>query len=70
MSKYNAKYGDDNSDIYAIAFYWTIATITTVGYGDISGTNILEMVFASIIMLIGVIAFSFANGTLSSIFYS
>lgn len=50
-----------------ISLYWTITTITTVGYGDISGTNILEMVFCCFVMIIGVIAFGFANGTLASI---
>jgi hypothetical protein len=47
--------------------YWTVTTITTVGYGDISGTNSLEFMFCSVIMLVGVIAFSFANGSLASI---
>ena len=54
-------------DIYMISIYWTITTITTVGYGDISGTNIPEMIFCCFVMLIGVIAFGFANGTLASI---
>ena len=42
-------------------------TITTVGYGDISLVNLLEKVFATIIMIIGVFSFSFANGSLASI---
>lgn len=50
-----------------LSFYWTITTITTVGYGDISGTNTIERIFCSIIMLVGVISFGFANGTLASI---
>ena len=53
--------------MYIISFYWTITTITTVGYGDISGSNIYEMMFCSIIMIVGVISFSFANGALASI---
>ena len=53
--------------IYMVSIYWTITTITTVGYGDISGTNIPEMIFCCIVMLIGVIAFGFANGTLAAI---
>ena len=56
-----------NTDLYAIAFYWTVTTITTVGYGDISGTNNLERIFGSLIMIVGVISFSFANGSLASI---
>tara|TARA_B110000285_G_C15111767_1_gene611545 strand:+ start:910 stop:1308 length:399 start_codon:yes stop_codon:yes gene_type:complete len=58
---------DDPYQLYCVAFYWTITTITTVGYGDIEGTNDLERIFCSIIMIIGVILFSFANGALASI---
>ena len=59
---YNAKL-----DLYMISLYWTITTITTVGYGDISGTNMVEMIFCCFVMIIGVIAYGFANGTLASI---
>ena len=50
-----------------VSFYWATTTITTVGYGDISGTTDIERIFCTIIMLFGVIAFSFANGSLTSI---
>ena len=60
-------YSTSANDIYAVAFYWIISTITTVGYGDISGTNNLERWFCSLIMFIGVISFSIANGSLASI---
>ena len=56
-----------DSQLYAKSFYWTITTITTVGYGDISGSNATEWVFCSLMMIIGVISFSFANGSLASI---
>jgi len=41
--------------------------MTTVGYGDISGENNLERSVSIFIMLVGVISFSFATGSLSSI---
>lgn len=40
------------------AFYFTITTMTTVGYGDISGTNTLERYLNIIIMILGVIFFT------------
>jgi hypothetical protein len=61
------EYEESNKNIYIVAFYWIISTITTVGYGDISGTNNVERVFCSICMFIGVLAFTIANGSLASI---
>ena len=56
-----------NYDLYVRAVYFTVTTITTVGFGDISpGTNI-EMKFGVVVMISGVIAFSYATGALSSI---
>ena len=66
LSPWEKSYSSDSA-FYCISFYWTITTITTVGYGDISATNLSEMIFASIMMVIGVISFSFANGALTSI---
>ena len=65
-----AAFGFNHNDIgemYTIGLYWTVTTITTVGYGDISATNTPERIVACIIMVIGVIAFSFSTGSLSSI---
>ena len=56
-----------NFDLYIVSFYWTIQTITTVGYGDVYTTNTYERIFACFIMIIGVLAFSFASGSLASI---
>ena len=64
------RYGyQDASDIrlYIAALYFTFTTITTVGFGDISGGTGDEQIVCIIVMLIGVISFSFATGTLSSI---
>lgn len=53
-------------DLYIRAFYFTVATIATVGFGDISPTTSIEMWFGIIVMLIGVCAFSYATSVLSS----
>jgi len=50
-----------------ISLYWTVTTITTVGYGDISGTNNYERAFCSVVMIVGVFAFSYANGAFTSL---
>lgn len=50
---------------FLIALYFTVTTITTVGYGDISANNPIEQMFCMVIMLIGVIGFSLATSTLT-----
>jgi hypothetical protein len=52
---------------YLTSVYFTVTTITTVGYGDVSISTKMEKIFCIMIMLIGVIAFSFASGSLASI---
>ena len=62
------KYHDMSiTEQYLSSFYYTITTITTVGYGDISGSTQIEKCFCILIMIIGVISFSFASGSLASI---
>lgn len=56
-----------NYALYLTSIYFSVTTITTVGYGDITGSNTLERGISVIVMLIGVISFSFATGALSSI---
>ena len=67
MAPFYPLYGNSNLDIYIVSMYWTITTITTVGYGDISGNNLPEKIYCCIIMIVGVFAFGFANGTLAAI---
>lgn len=54
-------------ELYITSFYFTVATIVTVGYGDINATSVQEKLISILLMVIGVIAFSFATGSLSSI---
>ena len=55
---------------YISAFYFIIATITTVGYGDFNAATEPEMLFCCVLMLIGVIAYSMSISALSSIISS
>jgi hypothetical protein len=59
--------GYTNYQLYMTSVYFTVTTITTVGYGDISGYNTMERFFCVCLMLLGVISFSFATGSLSSL---
>jgi len=54
-------------DAYVLAVYFVVTTIATVGYGDISAETTEERVFCIGLMIIGVIAFTFISGALSSI---
>lgn len=38
---------------YLMALYWATATVTTVGYGDISSYSLGEVVFATCVLVIG-----------------
>lgn len=49
------------------ALYFIVATITTVGYGDISAKTIPEKAFCVGLMILGVLAYSSAIGAFSSI---
>ena len=63
-------YEMDPPEKYLTSIYFTVTTITTVGYGDVSISTKIEKIFCIITMLTGVIAFSFASGSLASILQS
>jgi hypothetical protein len=44
-----------------------MTTLTTVGYGDIKGTSTIERIICIIFQFIGVLAYSFASGSLTQI---
>ena len=56
-----------NFDLYMSSCYFIVTTIVTVGYGDITAINSTEKFICCILMITGVIAFSYATGALSSI---
>ena len=57
----------DNMRLYFVSYYYTISTITFVGYGDIVGLNTLERLVAIVNEVIGVIIFSVIISKLSNI---
>ena len=56
--------------IYANAFYFVLTTITTVGYGDITGSTSIEYGFSMIVMFFGLTFFSLLSGTIQSVLSS
>ncbi|EAR82177.2 cation channel family protein (macronuclear) [Tetrahymena thermophila SB210] len=46
--------------LYIYAIYWSITTMTTVGYGDISATNSVEALYISITMILFSCVFAYS----------
>ena len=52
--------------IYFTSFYFIITTLTTVGYGDITGKNIKETIFQIYLLIFGIVAYSWLISNLSN----
>jgi len=51
-------------DRYLSSFYFTLTTMTTVGYGDVTVANYSEVGFVLVLLLVASIVFSYLMGTL------
>ncbi|MGE4132163.1 MAG: cyclic nucleotide-binding domain-containing protein [Bdellovibrionales bacterium] len=58
---------DDRFFDYCRAVYWTLTTLTTVGYGDISAKTLPQMAYASMTMVIGVAFFGYVQSNVASL---
>jgi len=57
---------DSYGTIYLSSFYFIIATITSVGYGDITGYSRNERIFQIFLLIIGIIAYSWLVSSISN----
>jgi hypothetical protein len=57
----------DFPDLYLHSLYWTVTTLATVGYGDITPKTSLEITLAIVMMMTGAILLAFAVGNVVSI---
>lgn len=60
----------DKSDLittYNKAIYWSITTLTTVGYGDISPSTNFGRTYTMLVMILGVGMYAFIIGNISNI---
>lgn len=60
--------GKDWVTEYNIALYWTVTTLTTVGYGDITPSDNLSRAFTMFVMLAGVALYGIVIGRLAEFF--
>jgi voltage-gated potassium channel Kch len=58
---------DNFPDLYLHSLYWTITTLATVGYGDITPKTTAEIILAILMMITGVSLYAFAVGNVVSI---
>ena len=52
---------------YISALYWTVATLTTVGYGDITPESDLERIYAVVTMILGYSLIGYLIGSIAGI---
>lgn len=57
----------DPTSQYIRALYWSITTMTTVGYGDITASRNIEFVFTSLAMLVGASLYAYIVGNIASL---
>ena len=60
----------DPWELYWVAYYFTVSTATTVGYGDVYAIHTSERILCIFMTIGGVLIFSLTSGALSSILTS
>ena len=59
--------GMDNATQYIRALYWTITTLTTIGYGDITPVERVQIIYTMFVQIIGAGLYGFIIGNIASL---
>ena len=51
---------------YILSLYWASATLTSVGYGDVSASDEREMVFSLVVQLTGIMLYGYCLGVIAA----
>lgn len=58
---------NNKSDKYVVAWQFVVQTVTTVGYGDVPTTNLGEVWFKIVLIILGVQVFNFVIATITQL---
>lgn len=61
---------DDNIESLGDALWWGVATVTTVGYGDVAPTSAVGRLVAVVLMLVGIGTIGWVTGSIATYFIS
>jgi voltage-gated potassium channel len=68
MSLHNVGRESDSLNEYVNALYWAVATLATVGYGDMVPENIPQKLYTILVMFLGVGMYGYIIGNLATLF--
>mmetsp|Transcript_46735 Transcript_46735/g.89250 ORF Transcript_46735/g.89250 Transcript_46735/m.89250 type:complete len:630 (+) Transcript_46735:135-2024(+) len=54
-------------ELYVASLYWSTMTVTTIGYGDVVPSTLIEKWFVVVVMLIGGVIFGYIIGAVSNV---
>jgi Ca2+-binding EF-hand superfamily protein len=71
MDQYDPDLRDEeNEQRYVVCIYWALATVSTIGYGDVKPVYRYERVYAVFVVVTGVLLFAFAMGGITALLTS